>query len=153
RARPEDPFPHIARLFLRSQPASGPPSPAPEAARGQESAETRASLQWLIAHRPDLRNELTHALVHILISGMGDVDEAAQVLSAGVTAAADLEALAKLARLASRIGDLALETTILDRAAALAASQAGSLPTVPSLHAILEANLVYSDDAAYFRKI
>src|SRR5262249_29847924 len=79
---------------------------------GQESRETRASLQWLIDRRPDLRNELTYGLVNVLLSGMGDADEATRVLSAAV-ASADLDALATLTGFASRAGDLSLQKSIL----------------------------------------
>ncbi len=156
RARPDDPFPHIARLFLPSEPVSGPFSIAPDVSRaspnGRESTETCASLRWLIDRRPDLRTELTHGLASELIYRKGDLDGATRAISA-VVATADLEAMARLAGLASRTGDLSLQKTILDRAAELAAREAGSPSTAPALGAILEANLLYSDDEAYIRTV
>ena len=92
------------------------------------------------------------ALVNELIFGPGSVDEAMRLLSAAV-ATADLDALARLAGLASRAGDLSLQKTILDRAADLAASQVGSAATAPAVHAILAANLLFSEDEAYIRSI
>ena len=88
-----------------------------------------ASLSWLIDRRPDLRNELTYGLVNVLIFKKGDFDEATQVLSAAV-GTAELEALARLASLASRVGDLSLQKAIMDRGVELAASQARSPSTV-----------------------
>ena len=154
RARPDDFFPRIACLCLWSHSASSfPASAVPrESPAVPESTEFLASLRWLVDRRPDLRSELTYGLVNVLISRKGDVDEAARVLSAAV-ATADLEALARLAGLASRVGDLSLQKTILDRAAELAASHAGSASTAPALHAILEANLLFSDDEAYIERI
>jgi hypothetical protein len=156
RERPDDPFPHIARLFLRGQSADVIRQRRLAGAAGissdESSAESRASFRWLIDHRPDLRDRLTYGFVNELISQSGDINEAARVLSTAV-GDANLDGLVKLAGAASRVGDVALQNRIFHRAIELAGSPADVPAAAPALQAILAANVLFSDDETYLETI
>ncbi len=158
-ARPDDPFPHVARLYLIDSFKNGLPSESlswlllDEKARTARRSGAIASFEWLAAHRPQVRFELARQFGQFLFHALGDTQAVAQIAARMLPSAERLDDLVCLTELGASTSDVPLQRAALARARELATEPGDPVATLTSLRRVLDSSTPDVQDEGFLNDL
>jgi tetratricopeptide (TPR) repeat protein len=157
--RPDDPFPHVARLFLIDSFKKGQPSEPlswlllDEKDRSLRKQAALDSFAWLAAHRPQVRFELARQVGRFLYHNLGDPQTVERIVAPMIPSADRIDDLVSLSEVAASTPEVSLQRDVLARARELAAEPGDPSSTLNALRRLIESTAPVVRDEGWLNEL
>lgn len=143
---PQSPVPHVLRLLGAQTPEllNG----LSDSQRDLSRLAVETSFQWLQTQRPAWIVQMRPLFLNALLN-LQAAQQAEAALRWAIENATDIRELPALSKLATRVGNLALQQRVFEQAVSLPLGEQDQLAAVEPLRRLLEAKFLYSDDEQY----